>query len=600
MPIKKMLFYVIALLIPFLMIAFFELLLRVANYGAQYPLFIESETFAGYTQTNPEVVKRFFSHAQDAPSVSPDTYIFKSKKPQNTLRIVTMGGSTMAGYPYGRFGSPAGMLQHRINATHPHLNIEVISVAMSAINSFALLDFTQEVIEIKPDAVLIYAGHNEYVGIMGASSNLAGGAGRGSKLFFLRVKEFRIYQLIANTIAYFSRTKDSSMQEQGRTLMANVAKGQHIVYGSETYHAGITQFKDNMALVLASFAEQNIPVLLSTIAANERDQKPFKSLGNDAIDNTIARIIERPARAKFLLDKAIVEQAASIHHADFMYAMGKALLADGQTRDAGAFFADALDFDLLRFRAPRAINEQIIALSDKAGVTLVDSARTLQDRAKIGGIIGNELMLEHLHPNTTGYFWIGEAFYDALMSLQILPPAKLSFSQQQALALQPVSRSEQIFAHYNIEKLLADFPFTDTPTIVPLLSPNNAVEEIALARIQGQNWIPNQQALVTVLQKQGYDVEAGIVAGNLFKALPEQTQLARVASLLFLENSIWGLAEYYGRWAVKGQTDNENYRLTLAEIYYKSGQRGLAIQELEAVLSINPKNALAAQLIKQI
>jgi len=37
---------------------------------------------------------------------------------------------------------------------------------MAAINSYALLDMVDEVIQQSPDAVLIYTGHNEYYGAL--------------------------------------------------------------------------------------------------------------------------------------------------------------------------------------------------------------------------------------------------------------------------------------------------------------------------------------------------------------------------------------------------------------------------------------------------
>ena len=89
-----------------------------------------------------------------------------------TLRIIVQGGSTAAGWPYGFGASLAGMLQQRLQATLPRRNIEVITTAMTAVNSYTLMDFAEEIIAQQPDAVLIYAGHNEYLGVLGVGSLL--------------------------------------------------------------------------------------------------------------------------------------------------------------------------------------------------------------------------------------------------------------------------------------------------------------------------------------------------------------------------------------------------------------------------------------------
>ena len=53
---------------------------------------------------------------------------------------------------------------------------------MSAVSSYTLLDFSDEIVDYQPDAILIYAGHNEYLGILGVGSVLAGGMATPSDL----------------------------------------------------------------------------------------------------------------------------------------------------------------------------------------------------------------------------------------------------------------------------------------------------------------------------------------------------------------------------------------------------------------------------------
>lgn len=599
---KKLSFYLIAFSLPFAALFLLEASLRLFSYGNDYPLFVKHNAIDGYLQTNPDVIKRFFSIEADAPTVSPDTFIFAAKKPKNSIRIVTMGGSSMAGYPYGRFGSPAGMLDQRIKAQHPNLNIDVISVAMSAINSYAILDFADEVAAIEPDAVLIYAGHNEYLGIMGASSNLSANASRESKLLFLALKRYKVYQFVADIISLFRSSSPASIDGEatGRTLMAQVAQSQTIPYQSDTYHAGLTQFRDNMKMVFDVFSARNIPVFISSIAANEKDQKPFVSAKNSALEKTIDVINARPARAKFLLDKPVIQQANAAKHAQFMFTMGTALFQDNKPDEALAFFTKAMDYDQLRFRAPSELNNAIKRLTENTPATFVDALGALRKQSTAEGVIGNQLMLEHLHPNVTGYFWIAEAFYDALLTADLLPPPSVNVPPSQALRLQPVSSSEQLHAQHNIQRLLSDYPFTNEPKQVTPFTPRNAIEEVALARIEGQAWIANQQQLFNILQQQKSWLDAAIVAGNLYQAIPNQPQLANVAAKLFLRTRTWGLAEYYARQATATAPMNTSYLLTLAEILFKSGQRDLALNAIDNVLTMDPDNQIANQLKQQL
>jgi hypothetical protein len=71
---------------------------------------------------------------------------------------------------------------------------------MAAINSFALLDFIDEVLEQKPDAILIYAGHNEYYGALGAASTVSLGKSTSLVRLYLWLQRFKVFLLLRDSI----------------------------------------------------------------------------------------------------------------------------------------------------------------------------------------------------------------------------------------------------------------------------------------------------------------------------------------------------------------------------------------------------------------
>ncbi|NND59712.1 MAG: hypothetical protein HKN49_05540, partial [Gammaproteobacteria bacterium] len=152
---RRRLFTVIALFIPILFFAVVEGGLRVLGFGEDYPLFVPFAAAPGYLQPNPDVVNRYFADPEQAPAVSIDTQFFLAEKAANGLRLFVQGGSTAAGFPYGNNASPAGLLRKRLQLSFPNQQVEVISTAMAAVNSYTLLDFADEIIAQQPDAVLI-------------------------------------------------------------------------------------------------------------------------------------------------------------------------------------------------------------------------------------------------------------------------------------------------------------------------------------------------------------------------------------------------------------------------------------------------------------
>ena len=572
---RPYLFYAIALALPFVLLGLAELALRASNFGESYPLFIPSEQVENHLEPNPEIIKRFFYPPSAAPNVAPDTYVFSQTKASDTLRIVSLGGSTMAGFPYGRFGSPTGMLKQRINTSHPELNVELISVAMSSINSFSILDYVDEVIEISPDAILIYAGHNEYLGVMGVGSSFAGKGSYSANLLFLQFKEWRLYQLMQRLYhTLVTHNPERSINASERTLMAQVAKEKDIAYNGPLFEAGKAQFEQNLALILAKFKAKNIPVFISTIASNEKDQAPFNS-SKDAQYN-----------------------------ADIEFSNAIKQLQTKRFQLAKKSFSAARDFDLLRFRAPSDFR-QIIKQSARENDAILVDAQSALNAASEHGIIGNELMLEHLHPNVKGYFEIGEAFYQSLLTQAVLPPPTREVSKEQAWQWQPVSIVDRQYAAIKIAQLMSDYPFTNEPmpfSLSDAIDPSLGAREreIILARANGENFIKAQQNLIESLQQEQRYLEAGIATGVLFEALPQQHQLARIASLLLLRENALELANYYALQAVKLNPRDTNYKLTLAEILYKSKRVQEAINMLDEVIAQDPNNLKAKQIKRGI
>ncbi len=166
---KKRVFFVMVLSLPLVIFILLELLLQLINYGDNLDLFIDAPAdFPQYQMANPKVARRFFNRVTAVPS--PPMDLFLKHKPAKGYRIFVLGGSTAAGYPYSANVLFSRILQRRLSDAFPERKIEVINLAMSAINSYALLDFMDEVLNKQADLILIYAGHNEYYGALGVAS----------------------------------------------------------------------------------------------------------------------------------------------------------------------------------------------------------------------------------------------------------------------------------------------------------------------------------------------------------------------------------------------------------------------------------------------
>lgn len=469
------LFRLVAICIPIVFFILLEMLLRISGFGRELPLFIVNNTHPDYLLPNPEIVKRYFPNEDAAPNVSMEANFLLREKPHNGIRIFVQGGSTAAGFPYGLGASIAGLLDQRIKDSLPGQNVEVVNTAMSAVNSYSLLDFADEIIAKQPDAIVIYAGHNEFLGVLGVGSNYSAFGSNATNLMFLKIKNLRLFQAMQQfyiVLQQSSKESDINTQPQNsnrRTLMAQVAKHKDIVIDSPLFIQGITQFETNMSLLLHKYQQADIPVFISTIASNLKDQKPFVSSVADATHLKQLADLRSQAKNSEDISQELVSLSEELlnnsQSADLHFEIGHMFYVLQQYQKAKTHFVKAKDLDQLRFRAPEKVNTVIKHLSGQYGANLVPVEKALMARSH-GGIVGNNLMLEHLHPNLQGYFTIANAFYEAIDKSHLFKQWQ-TITAAEAWKNRPVLPAEEYNAFAKILRLKSDYPFVDRPFTDP-------------------------------------------------------------------------------------------------------------------------------------
>jgi tetratricopeptide (TPR) repeat protein len=429
-PSKKRLFLfrIIAIASPFVLLLILEMLLRLFHYGNNLDLFIESPGNSDYYVFNPAASKRYFTN--QAMATSGNSEPFKKEKDEGTLRIFILGESTTIGYPYFHNGSFHRWLLFRMMNSFPDKKFEFINCSLTAVNSYTVLGFAKELVHYQPDAVMIYTGHNEYYGVMGVGSTDNMGSNGFIIGLVLWLRQFRFVQLLTNFYTYIRHVFQKN-DGGGGTRMELMVKDQKIAIGSDAFKKGIEQFARNMNQTLKIFNRNHVPVFLSTLVSNDKDLKPFVNL-----DNALR-----------------------------FFNQGSVAYQKGNYDSAKRLFQKASDLDGLRFRAPSAINGIIRELASKYdNVHLVDT-RAVFETHSVNGIIGNELVLEHVHPNLDGYALMSDAFYESMKKNNFI---QVDSSREMPFALlksrMPVSRVDSLAALYRMGNLKRSWPFSESMT----------------------------------------------------------------------------------------------------------------------------------------
>lgn len=537
---KRVVFTLLTILLPFLALALLEGTLRLAGFGQTYPLFVPVPQAKDFLQVNRDVVRRFMVREEDTPNLWIRPVYFRPEKEPGTVRIFVQGGSSAEGYPYGYGASPAGMLDQRLQRTFPERNVEVVTTAMSAVNTYTLLDFQEEILEQQPDAIVIYAGHNEWVGLLGVGSGFTVGRRPSVVRTFLAVKDWRIFQLVRRAVA--ALVPEPPRRDGDRTLMATIVAEERIPLGSPLYDRGLEQFRANLTDLLARYRQAGVPVWIGTLASNERDQPPFVSghrpgITKEDMDTWSRRFrsgLEAlaagdPETALQDLDRALeVDDAPAEGH----YRRGKALDALGRYEEARQAYLTAKDHDELRFRAPEDVQAILREVAAEQGAHLVNVRQAFLDTAR-DGIIGHDLMLEHLHPNLDGYFVLADAFYDALHREGLIGAWDRPVSDETARQEVPVTEVDRLYGEYRIRRLMSDWPFTERKAPFRIEPAADRIEEIAQDFYRGRmEWPDAMRQLLQYYRSTGDDEEAARVAVLLAEAFPHRAADQTTAAAL--------------------------------------------------------------------
>jgi tetratricopeptide (TPR) repeat protein len=453
----------ISMLLPLLLLLVVEVLLRVFHYGHNLDLFIEFPGNKQFLVLNPDASKRYFTN--QAIATTGNSELFKKEKAAHTVRIFVLGESTTIGYPYFHNGSFHRWLQYRLMHTFPDKNFEIINLALTAVNSYTVLGFAQEAVNYEPDAVLIYTGHNEYYGTLGvASTNTMGGSPMVVNVV-LRLRQLRLVQLM--THLYEKMAGFSAGDSGGTRLKMMVAEGE-IPYGSKLYERGIHQFQSNMDETLNLFHQRHIPVFISNLVSNEKDLKPFisspvNSIQFPAFKKHYTLGLKAYERKEFSAAYQSFKEANKAYsaHALCNYYLGQLAYQQGDFTKAKTYFSKAKDLDGLRFRAPEQINEVIGEVCHKYPNTHLVDTKAEFEKWSGHQMIGNELVLEHVHPNLTGYALISEAFYAAMKKEKLIPVNQVKeMTFQELLQSMPVTKVDSLAGIYKANKLKTSWPFS--------------------------------------------------------------------------------------------------------------------------------------------
>ncbi|HUW19268.1 MAG TPA: tetratricopeptide repeat protein [Sedimentisphaerales bacterium] len=350
-----------------------------------------------------------------------DPFVLPVKKAGNSFRVFVLGASAAAGEPETGY-SFGRMLERMLERRYPQLKIELVTLAMAAINSHAVLEIAADCAAHEPDLFVVYLGNNEVIGPYGPGTVFSPFL---HNLTLIRagiaVKATRVGQLITSIADNLTAGSGRPKRWGGLEMFLD----RQVPADSPALEPVYKHFERNLRDICRIASRAGAEVILCTVGSNLRDNPPFASQHDSGLSDK-----DRSDWQKLYDEALCLEQdgrfteAVGRYHAaldvddafaECHYRLANCYVQTGSYEKARDGYVRARDLDTLRFRADSRINHIIrsVAAETAASGTILADAAQVFERNSPHWMPGSELFLEHVHLNFHGNFILARTVLEA-------------------------------------------------------------------------------------------------------------------------------------------------------------------------------------------
>ncbi|WP_165249766.1 tetratricopeptide repeat protein [Paludisphaera soli] len=329
-----------------------------------------------------------------------------------TYRIVVLGGSSALGEPYRPWVSVGAMIAWKLGEAVPGRRFEVETLAWLG-ESLEQQHHKLARITRRPDAVIVYSGHNEFVARYEEDRAYEPGLDASSVV--------RLVHRLGAASPFVRLTRE--LISKNRLDAPPSLKDRHQVVDPPLCSPAearevLDDFSARLEAIVAYCERIGAQPILIIPPANEADYEPGRSTVEPGVDEAErARVADEflAARASEASDpdrahaayRAILERHPGF--AEAHYRIGRRLRDRGRIDEAREAFLRALDLDGLPIRCPAPFREAYRAVAEgRPNCILVDGRRELSE-ASPTGLLDDQVVEDTHHPNLRGYIALAAA-----------------------------------------------------------------------------------------------------------------------------------------------------------------------------------------------
>jgi lysophospholipase L1-like esterase len=397
----------------FALLAAAELSLRALGAGAT-PVLVE---VAG--PDGPLLVRSPSAPGVDASAmaVAPDRLGSLKSKAAGRVRVIVVGESTVAGFPFFGQLSFSRLLEHALRRAGG--DVEVVNFGRAADSSSDVAEAAIASLQLAPDVLVVSSGHNEFqASYVGALRDGAWPRLRTllRELALVRAGQQRDW-----------RTEAAEEEQLPAEAVADLP-----FLSEAEFDRGSRRYRDQLDRVAAAAARAGVPLVVMTQVANlavapcaSAFRQPLAPDERAAYRRELAAAMERLADGAVAAGVSVGDRLEVLLQKDSavalaQFAAARCREAVGDLDGARDRYRAALLLDAYPNRGGARLNEVIREFTRESGAALVDADAVWQRRG--GAAPGNDLFLDYCHPNLEGIALLAETLLAGLLERKLLPP----------------------------------------------------------------------------------------------------------------------------------------------------------------------------------
>jgi tetratricopeptide (TPR) repeat protein len=329
---------------------------------------------------------------------------FRKKKSNSTFRIFIFGGSTVEGSIHQGKVSFSKFMEIILKARNQPKSIEIINFGKAGETSKEVLTKVKKSIKYKPDLLIIYSGHNEYIKYDEIEKSILGTMEIFCNTFYL----YRF--LLKKRLLKFKNKNFPNLNYQRKLEDKRICKKNKFLKIRNDY-------KKRLKRIVRIAEKHQINLIFCNVAGNYKGWEPNRSCHKNRISHKeliawrshFYRGKELQKNKKYRQAIKEYELANSFDNsfAETNYQLGICYEKIENFKKAKAKFKDAVNQDCDPKIASTHLNEYIRKICQNYQIPFVDVITAFEKVAK-HSLIGYDIMVDAHHPSMFGQLLIAK------------------------------------------------------------------------------------------------------------------------------------------------------------------------------------------------